>query len=353
LEANDGLTALGHFRAALRVDSLRADVHYYLGRSHDASGEDSAARAEYSAARDLDLLRFRQSSDFNNAVRSLRDSNVVVCDCEKYVEKESPRGLIGNTFILEHVHPTLYGYFTLAKAYARTLREHDLIAPQAEWRSADTISDASLWNNRTISPLDERIGARRVAMLTSNWPFRQQPVAVTPPAADQPVDKYAADVISRSITWEKGAVLTAEYFQSHDSISQAAACYRSLIVHTPFNLSPYLRLAQMLIDHGNAQEGTAVLERSLSITPSHLAFQLLGRLAYEKRKYEQALRMLVQAKEHASTIQERTDASLGLALTYLAVGRAAEAGTEAEYILTFNSSSEAARGFLNYVQPKK
>ncbi len=353
LGTNDALHAIDHFREALRADSLRADAHYYLGRCLDAKGDDEAARAEYIAARDHDMLRFRQSSDFNDAVRSLRGTNVFVCDCEQYLEKESPRGLIGNNLILEHLHPTLFGYFTLAKAYARTLRDHDLIAPHEEWLTADSISDATLWNDRTISVLDERIGARRVAMLTSNWPFRQQAVAVPPPSADHPVDKIASDVVSRSITWEKGSVLTAEYFQAHDSMPQAAACYRSLIVFTPFNVSPYLRLAQMLIDHGNRKEGAAVLQRSIAIESSHTTFQLLGRLAYENRQYDEALRWLAMSKERSASIQERTDASMGLVLSYHAQGRVDEAIAEAQYILTFNPRSEAAIGFLNYVRPQK
>jgi Flp pilus assembly protein TadD len=349
MEANDLSGAIAHLRTAVHADSLRADAHYSLARALDAKGDDTAAHAEYTAARDLDQLRFRQSSDFNDAVRALRGKNVFVGDCEKYFENGSPRGLIGNNFILEHLHPTLYGYFMLAKEYAQLLRDNNLIASPERWTKADSLSDDDLWNTRTVSPLDEQIGARRIAILTSSWPFRPQQAPAIPPGFDEPVAKIAAEVVSRSITWEKGAVLAAEFYQSHDSIGQAAACYRELIVHTPFNTSPYLRLAEMLIDRGNSKEGAAVLERSLVVEPSHKAYQLLGRLAYENKNYAESVRWLELSKEHAASIQERTDASMGLALCYFALGRPVEAESEAEYILTFNSGSESTHRFLDYI----
>jgi hypothetical protein len=344
---NDVNGALGHLHAAVAADSLRADAHYELARCYDMKGDDSSALAEYAAARDLDQLRFRQSTDFNNAVLALRGKDVFVCDCEKFFSEESPRGLIGGNFILEHLHPTLYGYFLLAKAYARTLRENALITSADEWKKIDTLSDADLWNHRAATPIDEKTGLRRIEVLTSNWPFTTQPVPL--PAPTDPVEKLAADVVSHKINWEKATVMAAEYYQTLDSIDLAASCYRELMVHTPFNVSPYLRLSQMLVDHGREDEGTAVLTRSLTIEPSQLAYQLLGRVAYGKKKYDEALQWLAQSKDHASSIQERTDASMGLALTYFAMGRTAEAIAEAEYILTFNSGSESTHRFLDYV----
>jgi len=67
---------------------------------------------EYIRARDLDELRFRASGDFNRAIlRQERDAEVGTVDMEQLFMANSPDSLIGNGFILEHLHPNSFGIF--------------------------------------------------------------------------------------------------------------------------------------------------------------------------------------------------------------------------------------------------
>lgn len=355
MKKNDLPRALASFTAASSADSLRADARYYMAKCLEQTGDTLGALRAYMKARDLDQLRFRQSDDFNNAVRALQGKNVFVCDAEEYLRQESAHGLIGNNLILEHLHPNLHGYFLLAKAYARTMKEHGLGATADIWARRDTVADASLWNRKIISPLDEAIGMRRIAILTSSWPFQPEGPAAAEnlslPAPTDPIGRIARDVVERAVTWERGMVMAADYFESQKMSPEAEACYRSLLVHTPFNASPYIRLAQLLAEHGREDEAVRILHQSTEVEPTHHAYQLLGRIAYTRGRFGEAIGALELAKQHAASIAERTDASLGLALTYFRMGRVQEAEAESHYILTFNPGSVQAKEMLRHLQP--
>jgi tetratricopeptide (TPR) repeat protein len=349
----DATGALVHFRAAINADSTRADARYQAARCLESTGDDENAHKGYLAARDLDQLRFRQSTDFNNAVNAMSGTNVFVCDCESSFTKLSPHGSVGNDLILEHLHPTLYGYFLLAKAYARTMKEHGLAGSASEWNARDTVSDPMLWSGKVISPLDEAIAARRIAILTSSWPFVQGPSTRIVPMPAGPIETIAKDVVEKKITWERGMVTAAEYYASQGKVNEAESCYRSLIVHTPFTYSPYLRLGELLFGQGKEAEGSRVLKQSLEFDPSHQAYQRLGRFAYDHHQFDEAIGMLDRSKQLAGSVDERTEASLGLALTYYQKGDLNQAKAEAEYILTFNPNAEQARQLIQFIQSSK
>src|SRR5437879_415769 len=63
-------SALSLFRSAARLDSTNAAVRYRIAQCLDTLGRRAEARKEYINSRDLDELRFRASSDFNDAIRS-------------------------------------------------------------------------------------------------------------------------------------------------------------------------------------------------------------------------------------------------------------------------------------------
>jgi tetratricopeptide (TPR) repeat protein len=129
--------ALAELRAAARIHPEHAETRFLLARCLDALGRPEDALPHYEAARDLDAVRWRISSDYNDAVRELArrldDPGVLLADADAYLRSRAPDGIPGAELFLEHVHPTLEGNFAIAEAIARALGESDVAPLFGEW----------------------------------------------------------------------------------------------------------------------------------------------------------------------------------------------------------------------------
>jgi tetratricopeptide (TPR) repeat protein len=129
--------ALAELRAAARIDPEHAETRFLLARCLDALGRPEDALPHYEAARDLDTVRWRISSDYNDAVRELarrlHDPGVLLADADAYLRSQAPDGIPGAQLFLEHVHSTLPGNFVIAEGVARALHESAPAALFGEW----------------------------------------------------------------------------------------------------------------------------------------------------------------------------------------------------------------------------
>ena len=117
--------AMNVFRAAAQIDDHFADLRFRQGNCALALGDIADARAQLTAARDLDTLRFRCDSRLNDLIRKIvsddNDSRVVLVDPERSFADHSPNGLPGDDLFYEHVHPTFDGNYLLALTLAPKL----------------------------------------------------------------------------------------------------------------------------------------------------------------------------------------------------------------------------------------
>gem|GEM_PF-3271641 len=73
-------------------------------------------------ANDMDQLRLRPSSDINKTIQALAGKyGYAYVDIEKIFEERSSHGVVGNSLMLEHVHPTLEGHSLIAQNLAETI----------------------------------------------------------------------------------------------------------------------------------------------------------------------------------------------------------------------------------------
>ncbi|HEX7571695.1 MAG TPA: hypothetical protein VF514_01275, partial [Bacteroidota bacterium] len=204
LAIGGAVRAIPFFQRALHIDSSRADVVFALAQSLESTEEKDAARRAYARARDLDQLRFRASSDFNRAILAIENGTTVgVVDLEELFAAASPDSIVGNELIFEHLHPTARGSFLMARGYARAIRRLGLISPRKAWKERDTVSDERLWAERPVTPLDERIAARKVEILTSGWPFRNGPPTVSAVGSADTLGQIVEQVTRSPWTWER------------------------------------------------------------------------------------------------------------------------------------------------------
>ncbi|MFT3782173.1 MAG: tetratricopeptide repeat protein [Nibricoccus sp.] len=113
--AGDDGAAETHYRDALRLDDHFADLRFRFGKLLLRQGRDEEAKVHLQAALDLDALRFRTDSDLNRVIRDLSAGGLQVVDLVAAAEKTSPKGVIGDELLYEHVHLNFQGTYIVAR----------------------------------------------------------------------------------------------------------------------------------------------------------------------------------------------------------------------------------------------
>jgi tetratricopeptide (TPR) repeat protein len=208
------------------------------------------------------------------------------------------------------------GYFLMAKEYAWLLRSAGMIAPEDEWARRDTVADELLWENRFTTVVDERAAARRVAYLTSGWPFKAGETGVPSIPASDTLGRLAEEMITKVKTWEEAHIAAAEYYEKRGEFTLAAGEYRMLMKQEPYNSSAYLLLARTYVRLNRLPEARETLERSITVEPTVYACRTLGVVVMNESRFGDAAGYFEKGVTASGSDRERSDLGflLGLAL---------------------------------------
>ena len=275
--------------SAISIDSMPARLHFILGRVEERQGNVEVAAKEYKLARDLDALRFRAPSEFNSILRAVAlRSKAHIAEVEQLIEAKSDHGIIGNQFVLEHVHLNVDGYFLAAKAFVRALTDNDVLAPRQQWQWDKDKSDAQYRAEVGVTPLDSVMAAIRLWVLMQSWPFTNTGVSVQQYRPQTTMEQIAKACLVKQFTWEEAHVKMADFYSTQGKLEQASQEYYALAKATPYNVSPLLRMGRLLLSAGKWAEAQKAFERSLKIGPTLYAYQGLGFVLLQKDKFEEA-----------------------------------------------------------------
>ena len=340
-------SALVTFNAAITLDPMRADVHFERAHCLDLLGRPEAARPEYEKARDYDMLRFRASSDFNNALHSSADGDrVIFADIEKQFRENSPDSLIGNTLILEHLHPNARGQFLIAEEFVRELHSHHLLATAQAWDRNDTISDSPLWEDRAVTALDSLCAARRTAVLTSGWPFTANDRTIPDSQPSDTLGTLAQEMVNGQMTWEEGHVEAARFYARRNETSNVEREYKTLINQIPLNVSGYLLLAQLYLRQGRNQAAANTLIASTKVEQTLFANRALGMLALNP---QEGIPYFEKALELCSQNRDRAEVGYLLADAYVRMGKRDQAIAHLQQVLQWSPDFLKAQELLKHI----
>lgn len=348
--------ALFTFQQALSLDSLRADVNYYVARCLDTLGNKADAFLYYTRARDYDMLRFRMSSDFNRFLRSLDDDNntdltkklITVVDVEKKFKANAPDSLIGSPLIWEHLHPTARGYFLMAKEYVWKMHWRKLIVhTDDEWNRRNNPDDEKLWNERPQTEIDERAAARRIELLTSGWPFQQGERMLSEVQPNDTLGVIAEQLVQGLTTWEEAHVAAAEHFVRRDAFDKVEREYEAIVNQLPLNVSGYLFLARAYLQQQKNMEAAHILVRSLDVEKTVFAYRTLGMLAVEPAV---SADFFLNAFRLSVNQAERTETGFLLAQAYVRGNEKEKAVAQLREVLRINPHFAPAERLLDRIQ---
>jgi lysophospholipase L1-like esterase len=176
----------------------------------ETHGNHAAARDGFAWARDLDPLRFRAPSAFNDVVREAAQSrNASVVDVSGAFVRASEHGLVGAALLLEHVHPNLDGYFLLADAFFKALVERGLPG-----KPEIVLTDAEARAGMPVSEIDRFLGDYKVLRIKAGWPFRETFEPPTLPAPASEAERIAQDLYHERTSWPEAQQRLRQHYQA-------------------------------------------------------------------------------------------------------------------------------------------
>ncbi|MFO1094901.1 MAG: hypothetical protein U0992_16590 [Planctomycetaceae bacterium] len=126
--------AIACLEQACRIDPEYAMTFYHLGHCYLAAHRMDDARQMFEKARDLDICPLRILQPMNAAILKVaRETGTPLVDAQAFFESRSRDGLVGDQWLVDHVHPSIAGHQALADALAEKLVDLHIVSPIAEW----------------------------------------------------------------------------------------------------------------------------------------------------------------------------------------------------------------------------
>ena len=192
VRTGDWNAALAAFSAAAGIDDRYAEIPYYLAQAHDRLGDAPQAQTLYRRARDLDALRFRATAEFSEVIRDVAARHgALFADVRPAFESASPQGLIGWNLMTDHLHPTVFGHYLIARTILETLAA----AAGDRWPPLETgrlPGFQSLAEELGNDDLSEAVALIKIRSLAMNFPFAGTPNAILASRLDEKLGAWHA-----------------------------------------------------------------------------------------------------------------------------------------------------------------
>jgi tetratricopeptide (TPR) repeat protein len=308
-EGGDFRQAATDYDQAGRIDESFAELRFRRGQCALAMNDAGLAKKEFTAARDLDTLRFRCDSQLNDIIRQQAAGDVALADGERALAEASPDGIPGADLFYDHVHFTFPGNYVLARAITKKVEKTLMLPENAAWpdiaecaqRLGRTLRDTQL----ALSILFGRLG---------DVPFTFQ---------------ANHDEQMRRLTEAARKLPPAD---SAASLREAQSAAEAALARWPDDAELWEQLGEIKAREGDSAGAVAAVQHSLDQVPSRgpECWLLYGTLLAQEGKYEDA----IAAFKHVNAFYSRADwAGFNLALCLEKLGRRDEAVVEFKRVL--------------------
>lgn len=312
------------------------------------SGDLDAAYEKFQYARDLDALKFRATTEFNELIREMsKRDGVYYVPVEERLMQVSEDGIIGYDLMLEHLHPNSKGYFQIGMAYAEALREIGFLGLEADLSRWQT--DQNYYDRMYLSELDHRVVAHRLKILTGSWPFVK-----TGPGFryinyryESVADSLAFEVVNNKLRWDAAKVQLSEYYVKTQQPEKMLFEFRGLMRDQPYNDSPFLITAQYYLDVGRLNEARPYLLRAHEIESSAYTYKMLGAIEVNDRNFIKGIEYL----ERSLTIQPNDSQALfNLSGAYAQTGDIQKGYEIAAQLMNINPNFPGAQQWMTQLE---
>lgn len=135
---------------------------YYLEKNSATS------KKYFHLAKEMDYLRFRAPERINALIKSLaKENGIPLINMEQEFLKYTGKNVVGNELLTEHVHPNIKGYFVMADAFYKKIKELELLK---DWQNYISFEEAI--NDIPVTLIDSIRGSFIIEKLKKSWPYR-------------------------------------------------------------------------------------------------------------------------------------------------------------------------------------
>jgi hypothetical protein len=106
-------------------------LHYQLGQCYDAVGDLQRARHHYTRAKDLDVCPLRMLSAMQSVLQDVASrTKTRLLDADALIAERCRGGIPDDSWLVDHVHPSIRGHQVIAEAIAAELIAEGVLQPE-------------------------------------------------------------------------------------------------------------------------------------------------------------------------------------------------------------------------------
>jgi len=287
------------FRSSPYENYSEAESLYAGAKRLESLAQYEKAKEGYIKAKDFDLIRFRASEDLNKSIVHLADSfNVHFVSLKSLFEEHSPRGIVGDNLMTEHLHPNIDGYFLMAEGFLKALKQYGMI--EKNWDSTSIKPWTYYRSNWGFTALDSMIAVLRIKHLKSGWPFQPETTVnnflftYTPHGV---VDSLAfMSVKYDNVSSERAHKQLAEYYKSNGDFESASKEYLSIAYASPSYAAAYYYAAEYAALARDYNHAIRWMKQSPNPDTSAYAQFTLATYYYSNKEFKAALARIQKAE---------------------------------------------------------
>jgi len=259
-----------------------------------------SADSLFKIAKDLDALKFRAPEKMNSIMKDLAlKYKCAVVNLDLAFNKESPDGIVGNNLLVDHLHPTLSGYFLMGRIYFEEMKRLGYLPKEQPEKFSDAELDSIVISNFTFSELDSVISELRIAGLLNDWPFVKDPdfTFLTNLKLRNGIDSIAYGIAVENKNWEIGHRQAAELYLVNKDYINFAKEMKVLTSQYPFKLSFYDQASADLLNVKEYDLAYPFLIKRYKEYPDASTSKWLGNISLNRGEVDDAIKYLEQSSK--------------------------------------------------------
>jgi hypothetical protein len=124
------------FDEALQIHDEYAATHFWRGKVLESLGQFDLGREAFVRARDEDICPLRVLGPMERGIAAAAARwNVPLLDAHELLEQETRHGILDNSMLVDHVHPTFEGHQLIGLALMTRMQDLRLVELPDGWRS--------------------------------------------------------------------------------------------------------------------------------------------------------------------------------------------------------------------------
>ncbi|MBU2881387.1 tetratricopeptide repeat protein [Psychrosphaera sp. B3R10] len=271
-----------------------ANAHYWLGQYNLSKFNIPLAKQHFEAARQNDLLRFRGPNEINGIIKKLAEEfSAIFVDANLALERASPQGIIDESVMIEHLHPTVKGYFEISDVFYTALKKSELFG-----KFRNEIPRSQAQSDIPLLRAEVYWGAAKIAGLMADYPFTDEPKRVVLPLKINELDEIGFAAYKKKIDWMTLATETQKLAKKNNDVELYLRTAKLLADAIPNDSERSFNTGIQLIQGNKPLEAIRFLKRVLIENPKDVNARLALAHAYsEVGKLNKALTYLEAALE--------------------------------------------------------